>query len=372
MREKVSIVKCSDYKSESVERSVRAAIGLIGGISAFIRPKSRVLIKPNLLIAIEPERGITTHPEIIRAVIRQLKEIGAEVFIGDSPSVFAKIEDVKEVHRRTGILKLCEEEGVELVEFKPAGLISGFPLAGILKEVDFVINVPKFKTHDLMVLTGAVKNLFGLIPGLYKSELHKKYFKPEEFAKNLVDIYEAAKPRLNLVDAIDAIEGDGPGTKGDLRHCGLILASSCAAAIDNVLARIIKLDPQDIPTNREAKKRHLAGADKSDIEVVGEKLESAVIPDFKLPQPSVVRKIPAPLFNILKRFLDCRPQIDERLCVKCKKCQEICPMKVIDIDKKKKIAYRNCIRCFCCLEVCPERAISIKKSLLSRLLGMRG
>ena len=372
MQSKVSVVKCESYKREEVELSLRKALGFLGGISNFIKPGARVLLKPNLLIAIEPQCGITTHPEIIRAVAGMLKEIGAKIYLGDSPSTFAKVEDIKEVYQRTGMAQLAREENIELVEFRQKALKNGLPLASILDEVDFVINIPKFKTHDFMTLTAAVKNLFGLIPGLYKSELHKKYFKPEEFAAKLVDIYEIARPALNIVDAIDVIEGDGPGTKGDLRHTGLILASADAVSIDSILALLTKLKPEDIPTNKEAIRRGIGNADLGSIEIVGEKLADIIIPDFKLPQPSIARKLPPFVFNLLKKFLDYRPKINEKLCVKCKKCQEACPTKVIDIERKKKIDYRNCIRCFCCLEVCPERAISIKKSLLARLLGLRG
>jgi uncharacterized protein (DUF362 family)/Pyruvate/2-oxoacid:ferredoxin oxidoreductase delta subunit len=373
MKSQVSIVKCDNYIAQDVEFSIRKAIDLIGGISSFVRNGSRVLIKPNLLMAIEPERAITTHPAIIRAIIKVLKEIDCKIYIGDSPSVFGKPQEVKEVYRKSGVERVAEEEGIELVEFRQTYFKKDFPLASILAEVDCLISVPKFKTHDFMLLTGAVKNLFGLIPGIYKSELHKKYFKPDKFAQKLIEIYEIVRPALNIVDAIDIIEGDGPGTKGDLRHIGLILASPNALAIDSILARMMNLKPIDIPTIKEAEKRGLGSIDLGLIEITGERLEDIIIKDFKLPKPSIVHKVPLNLFNLFKGLLNYWPEIDPKKCICCKKCQTICPVKVIDMKNGRlKIGYKDCIKCFCCLEVCPEGAISIKRSLLAKILGIRG
>ncbi|HDZ76639.1 MAG TPA: DUF362 domain-containing protein [Candidatus Omnitrophica bacterium] len=368
----VSCVKCKDYKSVNTQAALRNAVDLIGGISKFVRPKSRVLLKPNLLMAIEPESGVITHPEVIRATIRLLKEVDAKIYIGDSPSVWGKSQELKEVYRRSGIAALAECEGVELVEFTAKGLKNDLLLTSFLNNVDCVISISKLKTHGLMTLTAAVKNLFGLIPGLYKSELHKKHFKIDDFAGRLVDIYELVKPCLNIVDAVDAMEGDGPGTGGDLRHVGLLLAGNDAIAIDSILARLIGVDPEDIPTIRQARKRNLGNSDLESITLRGESLNDVIIPDFKLPQPSIVQKIPRGLFSFLTGLIKYYPVINSKVCVKCGKCEIACPEKIIDIKRKHKIDYSNCIKCFCCLEVCPERAIAIKKSLVAKILGLRG
>lgn len=374
MISKISVLKCPDYRPDNVERVVRESIDKLGGIAAFIKPGSRVLLKPNLLMPIEPEKAITTHPEIVRAIIRVLKDIQAQIFIGDTPSVWGKKEDVaiEEVHRRTGMLEVADKEGARLIDLRQINFQKGLPLAGFLNEVDAVINIPKFKTHGFMVLTGATKNLFGLIPGLSKSQMHKEYFKPEEFAGMLVRVYEAVKPVLNIVDAIDVIEGDGPGTSGNKRHLGLIVAGTDAIAVDSVLAGIVRLAPLDIPTIAAARKRNLGNSDLNSIEVLGEEIGGVVVSDFKLPQPSLMNRIPKPLFNLLKGLIDCRPKINPGICVRCKKCQFICPEQVITIEPEIRINYKKCIRCFCCQEVCPQAAISIKKSLLAKILGLRG
>ncbi|MDI6606573.1 MAG: DUF362 domain-containing protein, partial [Candidatus Omnitrophota bacterium] len=218
MKSRVAIKRCASYDSLAVEEAVCGAIDSLGGIEAFVRPASKVLVKPNLLMAKEPEYGVDTHPEVVRGVIRALKKIGCNIFVGDSPSVFGdEIENVAEVYARSGVKKICQEEEVNLVEFNRRRMHRGIPLTAMLDECDCLVNLPKFKTHNFTILTGAIKNLFGLVVGTYKTEIHKNHFKINDFSKVLVDIYEEAKPCLTVVDGIVAMEGDGPATAGKLR-----------------------------------------------------------------------------------------------------------------------------------------------------------
>ena len=174
MESQVSIIKCANYDPSLVEASVRKVIGLIGGITRYVKPGSRVLVKPNMLMAKEPEFGIDTHPEVVRAVIRVLKDINCHIFVGDGPSVWGKeIENVEEVYRLSGITKVCQDEKVELVKFDKRRMREKFPLTIWLDDCDYLINLPKFKTDELTVLTGAIKNNFGLVSGTFKTELRK-------------------------------------------------------------------------------------------------------------------------------------------------------------------------------------------------------
>lgn len=208
MNSKISIVRCNSYEQTLVCEKVREAIELIGGIASFIKPESRVLIKPNLLMAKEPAFGIDTHPEVVRAVVKILKDINCKIFIGDGPSVWGnQAENVDTVYERSGIKKVSEEEGVELVKFEHKRWRGKFPLTTWLDNCDYLVNIPKFKTHDLTLLTGAIKNLFGLVWGTYKTELHKNYFNLNDFAKILVDIYEEAKPALTVLDSASGYLG---------------------------------------------------------------------------------------------------------------------------------------------------------------------
>lgn len=373
MNSQVSIIKCKDYNPELVLGSVRMAIDLLGGITNFIKPRSKVLVKPNLLMAKGPESGIVTHPEILRAVIIILKEINCKILVGDGPCVWGKqIEDVTDVYRLSGVSKVCEEEGVELVKFDKRRMRKKFPLTTHLDECDHLVSIPKFKTHELTLLTGAIKNLFGLIPGTFKTELHKNYFDNCDFSRILVDILEEAKPSLTIVDGILALEGDGPATSGKTRELGLILAGQDCVAIDALMAKIMNIEPFDVLSTKEAATRGLGVGDINSIEVLGEKLSDVIERSFLLPASSAIRKnVPKLIIALVKKFIRYYPESIPSKCIRCVACINICPNKCITM-KKWGIAfdYNECIACFCCQEACPEAAIRVRKSLLARIIGL--
>jgi uncharacterized protein (DUF362 family)/NAD-dependent dihydropyrimidine dehydrogenase PreA subunit len=372
MNSKVSIVKCTSYEPALVFAAAQKAINLIGGISNFIKPASKVLVKPNLLMAKGPEFGITTHPEVVRAVIRILKGINCTVFLGDGPSVWGnQIEDVDEVYERTGMSRVCQEEDVELVKFDKRRMRKNFPLTTWLDDCDYLVSLPKFKTHDLTILTGAVKNLFGLVPGTFKTELHKSYFKPDEFSRMLVDIYEEARPALTLVDGITAMGGDGPATSGKLRNPNVLLAGHDCVALDSIMALIMGIKPNDVLSTKEAAARELGLSRIGDIEVLGEKLEDVVGAPFLLPTTSMAKNIPLPVANLAKKLIRYYPCVEQDNCIKCAACIQACPTKAISMKKERIVFnYAKCIACFCCQEACPASAIKVKKSLLAKMIGL--
>lgn len=372
MKTKVSIVKCRDYSPEVVHNKVREAVDLIGGISSFVKPRSRVLVKPNLLMAKEPEFGITTHPEVLRAAVKLLKEIECNILVGDGPSVWGGyIENVDDVYERTGVVKVCKEEGVELVKFEKKRMREKFPLVALLDECDCVVNIPKFKTHEFTLLTGAIKNLFGLVWGTFKTELHKKYFQKEDFAAILVDIFQEVKPSLTIVDAVLSMEGDGPATSGKLRNTGLLIVGTDCVAIDSVLALAMGIKPQDVLSTKEACRRGLGTADINAISILGERLEDVAADKFLLPTASVARKIPPWLAFLAKKLIRYYPYVVKASCIKCRACVDACPSKVISMNKIGiAFDYSGCIACFCCEEACPASAIKVKKSLLARIIGL--
>lgn len=372
MSSKVCIARCNNYESAQVFQAVKKAIDLLGGISHFIKPGSRVLVKPNLLMAKEPEFGVCTHPEVMRAVIKLLKEIDCKIIVGDGPSVWGnQIENVDEVYLRTGIKALCEEEGVTLVKFQKRRWRGKFPLTTSLDDCDYLVNIPKFKTHDFTLLTGAIKNLFGLVSGTYKTELHKNYFKPEEFAGILVDVFQETRPALTVIDGIIAMEGDGPATSGKLRSTDLILAGSDCVALDSLLALIMGVHPYDVLTTKEAAKRGLGEADIRSISVLGERLESVIGEPFLLPTSSMVKKVPRPVVELAKKLIKYYPCVERDNCIRCAACIEACPNKAISMEKKGIIFdYRKCIACFCCQEACPASAIKVRKSFFAKMIGL--
>jgi uncharacterized protein (DUF362 family)/NAD-dependent dihydropyrimidine dehydrogenase PreA subunit len=372
MSAQISVVKCNGYEPSVVEQAVRSTVNLLGGITSFVKPGSRVLVKPNLLLSKGPEHAITTHPQVVSSVVHILKEINCRVIIGDGPSVWGNyIENVDEVYEITGIKKVALDEGVQLVSFDKRRMRDKFPLTAWLDECDYLVNLPKFKTHQLTLITGAIKNLFGLVSGTYKIELHKNHFKPAEFAKILVDIYQEAKPALTIIDGVLAMEGDGPGSSGSPRPLNLLLAGSDCVALDTVMAKIMGIKNQEILPTKEARLRGLGEGRLSKIEIVGEDIDKLGIPAFILPQIAKVSNLPEAVKTILKSLIKYYPYSLRLKCTRCGHCVNICPRKCIALKKKGIVFnYKRCIACFCCQEGCPSAAIGLKKSLLAKLIGL--
>ncbi|MDP3804293.1 MAG: DUF362 domain-containing protein, partial [Candidatus Omnitrophota bacterium] len=219
---KVAIARCADYDRDKVFDAVRKAVDLLGGMSEFAKPGMKVLLKPNLLSARTPAEGVDTHPEVVRAVVRLVKSSGATPVVGDSPGGYGK--NIDEVFEISGMKRMAEEEGVELVKFTGSKFVDGIPISRRVFDSDLFISIPKLKTHSITILTAAIKNTFGTIPGLYKAECHSRAPKEEDFAKIIAKVHSIARPHLTVLDGIVGMEGDGPAS-GNLRNMNFIMAS---------------------------------------------------------------------------------------------------------------------------------------------------
>ncbi len=373
MTSSVSIVRCSDYDRERVYEKVKEAVDLLGGMGAFIKPGEKVLIKPNLLRARPPEAAVTTHPEIVRAVIQLVHQWGGIAMVGDSPG----LGEVREVLKRAGILTIIQEEGASIADFtdsigvKGLGRFQHFEIAKDAVEADAIINLPKLKTHGMMVMTGAVKNMFGCIPGKKKVQWHfNTGIDHDSFALMLVELSALLKPRLTIIDAITAMEGNGPSS-GDPRSIGLILAGQDCVALDVVSAMIVGLSTQQLPIIRAAKATGTGETSIDQIRILGEAIAHVTVNNFRIP-PLTHTEWPIPEWarRCLKDALTTRPVINRLSCNCCGICQKDCPTEAIgEQDDGMIIHYRNCIRCFCCQEFCPQGAITVGKGWLLRLVG---
>lgn len=370
---KVSLVRCGHYRQSNVDKAIRKALNLIGGLEGIIKRGHRVLVKPNMLSARPPERAVTTHPSLLRAVVEMLKELGAEPLIGDSPgginrdiSEFWQVCGYREVSEITGVPLVDLERNLEEIEVPQGRIYKSLHLPRIALEVDALISLPKLKTHNLTLYTGAVKNLLGLIPGLGKSEFHKRCPRPDDFGEAIVDILSVVKPKLSIIDGVVAMEGNGP-VSPHLRNMGLILASRDAVALDTIVQAIVGLKPFDVPTTAAAVKRGLGIGDLERIEIVGEPLEEVVADDFQLPSNAVVRSIPKPILTLIARGIMVKPTVDKGKCTRCQSCLENCPVKAISADDYPRVDYKRCILCLCCYELCPQNAIQLRRSLLAKL-----
>ena len=364
---KVSLVECLSYEQQAVYLAVKKACDLIGGIERVVSKGATVLIKPCMVKASLPEEGVCTHPEVLRAVIRLAKKCEAKVLVGES---HAGIEDSQSVYETCGVAKVCREEKVQIVNFNEAYIVEGVPIAKYVKDVDCFITVPKFKTHGLTLLTGAVKSIFGVVPGLHKIEYHKKYLKKEEFAKALVDIFSYAKPHLSLVDGIVAMEGAGP-TTGSLRNSNLIIAGKDAVAVDAVLSELMGVESFKVLTTKNAHERGLGSGKIEEIEIVGEKLEK-VKSNFKLPKSAHIFELSSGLLSfILNRLFSFKLTVKVNKCTLCEKCLKLCPAQAIYKSKNKiKFDKAKCKLCLCCAELCPQNAISPYKGILFESIGI--
>jgi len=363
---KVAVIRCGDYEREKVLDAVRRAVDLLGGMSRFVKPAAKVLIKPNLLSARPPEDAVDTHPEVVRAVVRLVREAGGRVIIGDSPGGFGK--NVQEVYEVSGMKKMAREEGADLVKFSSAKFVDGMPISRHLFDCDVFISVPKFKTHCITLITAAIKNTYGAVIGLSKAACHSHAPKEEDFAKIVAKVHSLARPNLNILDGIMAMEGDGPSS-GSPRNIGLLMAGTDAVAMDSCIADMIGLKPLDILVTKEAYEMGLGEADLSKIELAGDDIHSFRIKDFKLPQTMPMRLIPSLVAKGVAPLVRFKPFIDSKVCTRCNLCKITCPVNCIEIEEDRcKIDYNKCVRCLCCHEVCPYKAIRIRRNILTRLV----
>ena len=365
MVEKVAVVKCNSYDEGLVLQKVRQALDLIG---FKIKKGSNVLLKPNVLSAKRPDEAITTHPSIVNAICKILKEKKCKISIGDSSGMDV-FGGTRRAFKKTGIEEIAHKYNAKLIPFEESEIIYTKINGKILKRIhvsksvldaELIINIPKLKTHSLIGYTGAVKNMFGIIPGGKKSDYHKMCGNQASFADLLVDIYNFRKPDLNIMDGIIGMEGNGPAT-GKIKKTGIIIASKDGIALDFVAAKIIDFKTDDILTNKALIKRGF----KPEIEFVGEK-------NFKLryEQPiKTIRRAPGFLVKAYYLLINPKIKINKKLCKKCLVCVKACPAKAISlVNNEIKINRKKCILCYCCNELCPEKAIIIRKSFIARFI----
>jgi uncharacterized protein (DUF362 family)/Pyruvate/2-oxoacid:ferredoxin oxidoreductase delta subunit len=347
-------------------------------MAAFVRPGNRVLLKVNLLSRATPDRAVTTHPEVVRALIRQVAEVGAVPFVGDSPGGPNTPGMWRRVSEDSGIAAVCREEQVELVLFDEdvvrvanheGELFAAFTLGRAVVDADVVISVPKFKTHGLMMFTGAVKNLFGCIPGLEKAQYHLKVPDRDDFGSMLIDLMLACKPTLAVMDAVVGMEGHGPAG-GTPRHVGALMASADCVALDVVASAMAGLGDDEVYTNAAASRRGLGARSVDEVEVVGSAWKDFAPDSFELPERDVTRRMPPWLARRLRDSVTARPFLAEpRSCTQCQTCAEICPVDAIEVTDRGLVFDRQrCISCYCCQELCPPQAIGLKVPLLARLM----
>lgn len=376
MENTVAIVKCDDYAK--AREGVHNALEYLGGIERFVKKGDKVVIKPNFVSKKNPDEAATTHPLFLKAVIEEVETVGASVTIAESPggpynaamlkSVYSGCEADKAVADTSAVLNY--DTDFREVSYANGKILKSMPIISPILDADVIISLPKLKTHAMTSYTGAVKNLFGVIPGTHKAELHFRLDDREAFCSMLVDLCECVKPTLSIMDAIVGMEGDGP-TAGQNRFMGLVLAAANPYAMDTVACDIIGYKPEEVPTVRESILRGLTNPDE--IKILGVGIEEVKIPDFKKPESHFnllkLLSLPPVLNEKLKNILAAEPKINYKECIGCGKCAKSCPPQAMDMSSGKPLIDKNkCIKCFCCQELCPKKAVKIHRSPLNKIM----
>lgn len=383
----VSVVSCPSYDPDVCRRALIEVLEPVGGLD-FVKEGMKVGVKANLVSFLKPEAGATTHPVLLAELTKLLKERGAEVVVGDSPGGLYTAAYVKNVYRVTGMYQV-EQAGAELnmdfsqkeASFLEAAVARHFTYTGWLDGCDAVIDFCKLKSHGMMAMSAAAKNMFGAIPGTLKPEYHYKYPNAADFARMIVDLDEYFRPVLSIVDGVVGMDGNGP-TMGNAKPMGVLLASRSPHAADLVCAQIIGLRREDVPTLEAAYERGLIQAGWKELDVAGD-VEAFRVKDFN----NIGTKNEVVFFGemllgegnnafkrafgrVMQRALSSRPGPDKDECVGCEKCAQICPAKAITMrDKLPRIDRSKCIRCFCCQEFCPRGAMKVTRPPIARLLN---
>lgn len=372
-----AVVPCPDYYE--AETALARALAAIGGLD-FVRSGMRIVIKANLVAAMKPEAAATTHPALVTALAGMLIERGAEVVVGDSPGGLFTVAALNGVYKATGMTE-AEAAGAELnrnIAYHTVKIdgntMKELTYTDYLDDCDAIIDFAKLKAHGMIGMSAAVKNLYGVIPGLLKPETHYLYPNAGDFADMIIDINEYFRPKLKLalIDAVVGMEGNGP-TAGAPRTIGALIAAKTTYEADEAAAKLIGLKTEDVPTLLAAKRR---GVIPEGGAVFGDP-EALAVKDFESVPRRSMTSFGVTKSRFLKRFvdrtLDHKPSPIKKKCVACEKCMRLCPAKAITMVRRGKYVYpkidrSKCIKCFCCQEFCPKGAMIVKRNPLMKIL----
>ena len=280
---KVALIHCEKYEPPHVAGAVRRQFELLGGIEAFLKRGDTVLLKPNFIAPrSHHECAAQTHPAVILEIARLLKDYGAKPFVADSPAwttaaVCARVLGLTEPLRRLGV-PIRQLNAPRTCRLAPGGPKVGISAAAL--DADIIVNLPKFKTHQQMVATFAVKNMFGCVSGKRKALWHfRKGNTAGEFAGLLVGVYRYLKPAVTIIDGIVAMHGQGP-IRGPSKPLGWLIGGIDPIACEVVCSRLIGLEPDQLPILQAAQQIGFGCPDPGRIEIVGDALPPTPCPGF--------------------------------------------------------------------------------------------
>ncbi len=375
MTELVSIRKAIDYE-DSLPEAIDNVLRDLGGIERFVKKGDIVALKPNLLVFSSPSKAIVTNPHFTFEVFKKVLEAGGKPFVIDSPGSgipFTK-RSLNSLYRLTGYSEVFKDypdclnldTSKKMVDIENGLILKSVNILKPLLDADVIINLPKMKTHSLTFISGAVKNMYGSVPGMEKTRYHSRFKDVHDFSRALLDVSNVTKPNLTLMDGILSLEGDGPAMRGVPRKTEIILGSKDPLSMDFAICKLIGLEYKEIPYLKVAIDNNISDGTynlKGDI---------PSIDNFVLPRTyhGKLSLDPVSLYNyfvfpIFSNFLIEKPKVIKQKCIRCGICVRSCPEKIITMDKiSAKIDYSKCIKCYCCHEQCPEGAIDLKRIIL--------
>ena len=352
------LIRKTDYDYQQLKPAFFEIVEKLAGDK--IKSGQRVLIKPNLLSFATPEDAILTHPLVIKAAVEYVLEKGARPQVSDSPAIgsFERIVKMNKINvALKGLDVICSpfKNTVMLDIGKPYGKIE---IARDAAEANVIINLPKLKTHTQMLLTLAVKNMFGCVVGFKKSQWHMRAgTDTDAFARLLIAIHQAVKPTVSILDGVLTLEGEGPGKGGKPRHIGVLMGSADSFALDMVVCQMLGVSYKRAPILKNA-------LDKGMLPLCEVKGALPQVRNFELPLSSGLLWGPRFLHNFMRRHTMAMPVCDDELCKMCSQCWTLCPAKAIEnLAEKIEFDYKRCIRCYCCIEVCPYGALHARETI---------
>lgn len=374
---RVVLKKCATYERAVVESAVHELFEQLGGPGAFASDGQSVFLKVNALIGAAPEKAVTTHPEVVRAVVRQFQKVTDDVTVGDSPGGPFSPAYLKRVYEKCGFGEVARDTGAALgldtsvvnVPLPEGRALKTLTVCGAMDAADCLVSISKFKTHMFLNISGSIKNMFGSVPGGSKITYHSRFPKDTDFADLIVDALQASSPDLNIVDAVVGMDRNGPRA-GELVDMKMMAAGRDAFTVETAMMAVIGTDVEKSKALSAAIRRGLTGGKAEDLELVGDSLGSVRYDGFRLPDKKDISEL-APDF-LMRAFGDrmaLMPEPQKGKCTACKRCVEACPAKAISIAEGLAVVDRHkCARCYCCHELCEQDAIELKKPLLMRAL----
>lgn len=383
---RVALIKCADYDEDRLLQAIQDGLSETGFDFAQFK-NARVGLKPNLLMAAKPDKAVATHPSFFKAVAGIVIKYGGTPILTECHG----FGPFKSVLNATGYADVVKELGMDIgkmdeiapLHYPQGRLMKRIDISKAFFDVDMIINLPKFKSHGFTYISGAVKNLFGTIPGLRKARMHLRFPEPTEFSEWLLDLngallngFEKPKKIIHIMDAIIGQEGEGPGPSGTPRKLGAVIIGNDPVAVDYVAAGVAGLDYKKIPSIYLGFKRDFAVSSPEEISLVGQKISDLRVKNFQPTKSSISSHILRGwlVSPVVKNLFIEKPWPDAGKCTLCYKCLSVCPAEAISKAVENKniplYDYKKCIRCYCCIEFCPEAAISLKKNMLQRLFMM--